>query len=78
MDGLGQDEEVIGQESAVIGKECGSGFFKFFLIHNLKLLLLPHSRSSASIRGLTSSFRISNLRFSASPPRPLATFAPWR
>ena len=78
MDGLGQDEELIGQESAVIGEECRSGFFIFFHIHNLKLLLLPHSRSSASIRSLTSSFRISNLRFSASPPRSFATFVPWR
>ena len=30
MDGLGQDEEVIGQESVVIGEECRSGPVIFF------------------------------------------------
>jgi hypothetical protein len=44
-------EEVIGQESAVIGEEGRSSCFKFFLIQNLKLLLFPHSRSFAFIRG---------------------------
>jgi hypothetical protein len=35
----------------VIGEEGRSSSFKFFLIQNLKLLLFPHSRSFAFIRG---------------------------
>jgi hypothetical protein len=35
----------------VIGEEGRSSSFKFFLIQNLKLLLFPHSRFFASIRG---------------------------
>jgi hypothetical protein len=46
-----EEEEVSGQQSMVIGEEGRSSSFKFFLIQNLKLLLFPHSRSFASIRG---------------------------
>jgi hypothetical protein len=52
-------------------------------IQNLKLLLFPHSRSFASIRGSIYSFQLSAFSFQllfphTLPPRPFATFAPWR
>ncbi len=64
---LEQDEEVIGQESVVIGKkeEATSSNSSSFKIQNLKfnILLFPHSRSFASIRGSIYSFQLSAFSF---------------
>jgi hypothetical protein len=130
---LEQDEEVIGQESVVIGDEGRGDFLNsssltharrprvrpcgpchtlrvlltqcrltalrpsgtslryrpslFFKIQNLKFnipsSLRVHSRPFASIRGSMYSFQLSAFSFQllfphTLPPRPFATFAPWR